>query len=82
MLMIACGMQGWFAFGSMVGFERSKALQHPKEVYEKLARTSCEQTTNPWVIERMWGMMFGGPDFRDILTQTVREGNTTGGSAM
>ena len=82
MLMIGCGMQGWFAFGSMIGFERSKALQHPKEVYETLARTSGEQMANPWIIERMWGMMFGGPDFRDILTPAAREVNTNGTSAV
>ena len=77
-------MQGWFAFGSMIGFERSKALQHPKGVYEKLASTSGEQMANPWIIERMWGMMFGGPDYRDTLTQAARAslGNTTSGSAM
>ena len=70
-------MQGYFPYGSMIGFERSKALQHPKEVYEKLARSS-EGAHDPWVVERMWGMMFGGPEFRDILTPAAREVNTTG----
>ena len=78
MPMTGCGMQGYFPYGSMIGFERSKALQHPKEVYEKLAKTSDEQGVNPWIIERMWGMMFGGPDFEDVLTPAARKVNNTG----
>lgn len=60
-------VQASFAFGALVGFEKSKAMQHPKRCYELLLQTTrnTSQPTNPWVVERLWVMMFAGHDYVD-----------------
>lgn len=57
---------GAFSFGALVGFERSTVLQHPKYVYEKLQESTWGDWSNNFIVERIWSMLFAGPDFKDV----------------
>lgn len=60
------GLQvGSYAPGAMLGFERSRAMRHPKSVYEALLQSCKVFGGNHLVVERMWVMLFAGTDFRD-----------------
>lgn len=54
-----------FAFGGMVGVERTHARQHPIRVYQLLQQSVVAPPCNAFVIERIWLILFGGPNFAD-----------------
>jgi len=51
---------GSFAYGALMGVEREKILQHPKEVYKNIAKDTHEHSVHMFSMERTWLMLFGG----------------------
>ncbi len=54
--------------GGLLGFERSRATRHPKQVYENLLASITVFGGNMHVVERLWLMLFAGSDFLDVPT--------------
>jgi hypothetical protein len=59
---------GSAAPGGLLGFERSRATRHPKQVYENLLASITVFGGNMHVVERLWLMLFAGSDFLDVPT--------------
>lgn len=56
---------GSFAYGGLFGVHRDKILQHSRYVYMNWMASAIANDLQAWVSERVYLILFGGPNFMD-----------------